>query len=119
MMNLIAAATFSIGGTALAAGLAEQDSSFQARKAQPFETQPGAKLPVASPAAASAPVSEATPAAIPKPTPHTPVQELQPPPKKLNSINPVKAGSPRSKSLDLRHCLDLETGAAIASCAGE
>lgn len=32
---------------------------------------------------------------------------------------PAKAKSARSKSLDLRHCLDLETNAAIAKCAGE
>lgn len=32
---------------------------------------------------------------------------------------PVEVKPPRPKNLDLRHCLELETDAAIAKCAGE
>ncbi len=32
---------------------------------------------------------------------------------------PMQTKKPRSKSLDLRHCLELENDAAIAKCAGE
>lgn len=31
----------------------------------------------------------------------------------------LKAGEPRPKDLDMRHCLDLKDNAAIAKCAGE
>lgn len=49
--------------------------------------------------------------------------ELVQPPKSAKAIKtkskPVPAKPNFPKDADLRHCLDLETDAAIAKCAGE
>ena len=37
----------------------------------------------------------------------------------MTASRPVADKLPRPKNLDLRHCLDLESDAAIAKCAGE
>ena len=37
----------------------------------------------------------------------------------MTASRPVTDKPPRPKNLDLRHCLDLESDAAIAKCAGE
>jgi len=39
--------------------------------------------------------------------------------KRANSHKRARAKSARSHSLDLRHCLELESYVAIAQCAGE
>jgi hypothetical protein len=64
-------------------------------KIQPSAAQQAAAVP---PASAQAPQSAVKPAAPAK---------------------PAKAKKVRPKNLDLRHCLDLETDAEIAKCAGE
>src|SRR5450756_664970 len=81
-----------------------------------------------------------SPAAVPaaKPPASAPAQALQPPLKLAKTIKTAKTTSQsgqtaskptaskpandkpeRAKNLDLRHCLELETDAAIAKCAGE
>lgn len=77
-------------------------------KAQPAATQPAPAAASAVPAATSG--ESAPPALVEKPLP---------PAKKSTSGKRHKAKAPRSKSLDLRHCLELDTNAAIARCAGE
>lgn len=78
------------------------------------------KPPVAAtPSANSAPVTVvpvATPPALA--TAQTPQQPMKL--SKETEISKPAAEKPaRSKNLDLRYCLDLETDAAIAKCAGE
>lgn len=51
--------------------------------------------------------------------PSAPAQEPSPASKSSAPAKPARAKPPRSKALDLRHCLDLEANAAIAKCAGE
>jgi len=80
-----------------------------------------AKAPAAIPSP-SAP-AEAEPALAPAQTTATaipPVAPVVPAPPVIKPV-PVKAKSKpvRPKNLDLRHCLKLETDAAIAKCAGE
>lgn len=56
-----------------------------------------------------------------QPMPETaaePAPPAQAPQPAVKSPTPAK-GKPRPKSLDLRHCLELKTDAAIAKCAGE
>lgn len=105
IVNLIVVATLASSGAALAAGETEN-------KAQPAATQPPATQPVA---AASA-VPQTTTA---KPAPAAPAKEPQPAVKRSASSKSAEAKPPRSKNLDLRHCLELENNAAIAKCAGE
>lgn len=100
IVNPIVVAALLFSGVALAAGEMEN-------KAQPAATQPVAAASAVPPATAA----EATsPAAAQKP---------QPAMKHSTSGKHHKAKQPRSKSLDLRHCLELETNIAIAKCAGE
>ena len=106
---------------------------------------PAAKPPASAPKAAVAPVQANVPAApaqamAPAATPPVaaPAQALQPPLKLAKTIKTAKTTSQsgqtaskptaskpandkpeRAKNLDLRHCLELETDAAIAKCAGE
>lgn len=93
IMNLIVVSALSFSGTALSAEEAKG-------KIPPPATQPAAST--APPATGSAPPA--------------PVQEPQP---EAKPAAPAKAKPPRPKNLDLRHCLDMETDAAIAKCAGE
>ena len=99
IVNLIVVAALLISGAALAA-------VEMASKAQP---------PAAQPAAASA-VPPATAAESIKPAP---AKEPQPLLQHSTSSKHAKAKPIRSKSLDLRHCLELTSNAAIAKCAGE
>jgi hypothetical protein len=103
-----------------------------APKAAEASTQ--AKTPAAptSPAPSPTAVPAATPAA---PTPVAAAVQAPQPPMKLSeetkttgeskTAEPRTASKPapgkpeRPKNLDLRHCLELETDAAIAKCAGE
>ena len=94
--NLIVVMALLFGGAALAAEKME-------RKAQPPAAKPVA--PAVPPATAAEP-APATQAPLPALKPSTPGK-------------PAEAKPARSKSLDLRHCLDLEADAAIAKCAGE
>jgi hypothetical protein len=106
---------------------------------------PPASPPTPAPRAAVAPVQAKAPAApaqamAPAATPPdtAPAQALQPPLKLSKTIKAAKTPSQsgqtaskptaskpannkpeRAKNLDLRHCLELETDAAIAKCAGE
>ncbi|BBJ00335.1 hypothetical protein FGKAn22_20270 [Ferrigenium kumadai] len=91
IMNVIVVAALSFSGAALAAA----------------ETAGKVQTPAAPPAA---PASAVPPA---------PAQAAQPAAKPLAPAKHAKAKKPRPKNLDLRHCLDLETDAAIAKCAGE
>lgn len=100
IVNLIVVTALSFSVTALAAEQMEG-------KAQPHAAQP------AAPASAVPPVTAA------KSAPPAAAQEPQPASKPSTPGKPATAKPPRSKSLDLRHCLDMETDAAIAKCAGE
>lgn len=91
IVNLIVVTALSFSGAALAAG--ETGSKVQPAAAKP-----------------AAPASAVPPA---------PVQSPQPAAKTTAPAKPAEAKPPRSKTLDLRHCLDLENDAAIAKCAGE
>jgi hypothetical protein len=99
IVKSIVVAALLISGAALAAGET-------GNKAQPTATQP---------AAASA-VPPATAAESIQPAP---AKEPQPTLKRSTSSKHAKAKPSRSKSLDLRHCLELTSNAAIANCAGE
>jgi hypothetical protein len=94
--NLIVVTALSFSGAALAAGE-------MASQAQPAPAQPAAASTV------PATVAESTPAAAAK--------KPQPAMKRSTSGKHAKALHP--KNLDLRYCLELETNAAIAKCAGE
>ena len=102
----------------------------------PRTVAPAAKPPAAVPKPAVAPAKSpaapsptAAPAAPPAAMPVvavpavTPAQAIKPSLKLAESIKPAKklaTDKPeRAKDLDLRHCLALETDAAIAKCAGE
>ncbi len=95
--SLIVVTALSFSGTALAAG--EMVS----------QAQPAPAQPVAAASAVPATVAESTPAA--------PAKKPQPAMKRSTSGKHAKG--PRPKNLDLRHCLELESNAAIAKCAGE
>ncbi len=94
--NLIVVAALSFSGTAFSAEEAKGSIQTPAQPAAPASAVP--PVPTAKPAA-PAPVQE-------------PQSEAKPP-------APAQEKPPRSKNLDLRHCLDLESDAAIAKCAGE
>jgi hypothetical protein len=100
ILNLIAVAALLFSWTVHAADEMTQ-------KTQPAAAQPAAAA-TAAPAAA-APVT-AVPAAE---------KQLQPPVKHSKLSKHANAKQGRSHDLDLRHCLDLESNAAIAKCAGE
>ena len=95
--NLIVVAALSFSGAALSAEEAKG-------KMQPPAAQP------------AAPASAVPPAPTAKLAAPAPVQEPQP---EAKPSAPAKAKPPRSKTLDLRHCLDLESNAEITKCAGE
>jgi hypothetical protein len=91
-----------------------------------------AAAPHPAPAAVSAPVPPvaAMPAAAPKAEEPAAAEPAMAPipvtPPAMKSSKTAKAGSVpavdkpvRPKNLDLRHCLELKTDAAIAKCAGE
>lgn len=99
IVDLIVVAALSFSGAVLAAGETEN-------KAQP---------PAAQPVAAAS----AVPATATGSTPATSAKESHPAMKHSISGKHAKAKQPRSKNLDLRHCLELESNAAIAKCAGE
>ncbi len=79
------------------------------------------KTPPASPPAAAA-SAVAAPIAAPETTPAAPAQKAEKAEavaKPSTSVRRTKARTERPKNLDLRHCLELESNAAIAKCAGE
>lgn len=86
-------------------------------------TEPMTEQPVVQPAPALAParISVAAPshAVTSESTQPIPDQEFQPSLKRSNPVKPTRTAPTRSRSLDLRHCLDLETNAAIIKCVGE
>ena len=95
----------------------------------PVAAAPAAPSPTAKPAVAPTPVVAAP---VATPSVATPAQSIEPPLKLAKTITtekkPSQPGQPgskatgkpeRAKNLDLRHCLELETDAAIAKCAGE
>ncbi len=97
ILSLLVVMALSFSGTVFAAAQA-------GGKAQPAEAKP-------------LPASAVPPAAAAKPA--TPAQA---PEHALKPSTPAKSATTkpgRAKNLDLRHCLDLETNAAIAKCAGE
>lgn len=96
IVNLAVVTALSLSGAALAA---EETKS----KVQP----PAATSAVPAPPTAAESV------------PPSPAQEPQPASKRSTSSKPAKAKAGRSKSRDLTHCLELESNAAIAKCAGE
>ncbi len=109
IVNLIVVAALSFSGAALAA--AETES-----KAQPPAAQPAVQPVTAKPVAAA---SVVPPATALESTPPAPAKE---PPHAKRSVSGKSAKvkkTMRAKNLDLRHCLDLESNAAIAKCAGE
>lgn len=99
ILNLIAVAALFFNWTAQAAEEME-------RKAQP-------------PAQPVATASAVPPATTPVSTPPAPAQKPQPSVKRSTPSKHAKAKMMRSKDLDLRHCLELESNVAIAKCAGE
>lgn len=96
IMNLIVVTALSFSAVALAAEMGSKTQHPAANTVAPA-------MPPAPAAVSAAPSAQAS----------QPGLQPSTPPK------PAKAKSARSKSLDLRHCLDLETNAAIAKCAGE
>jgi hypothetical protein len=91
---------------------------------------PAATSSVAVPKIATAampakpPVAAAPAPAVPAASNAVAEAQIPLPPMKLSeqtktASKPVADKPPRPKNLDLRHCLDLETDAAIAKCAGE
>lgn len=85
-------------------------SAVPSRTAAPVTPRPAATPVVAAPVATSAVATSSV---------ATPAKALSSPLKLSKSIKAAQAKPERSKSADLRHCLDLETNAAIAKCAGE
>jgi len=94
---------------------------------------PAPKAPVAAPKAAATPMQAAVPA-VPPPAPATapvpppaampvaapPVQTMPETLKPVKTVVKQRSNMPdRPRDQDLRHCLELETDAAIAKCAGE
>lgn len=61
----------------------------------------------------------ATPAGRAETAAPVPAPDMQPPVPKAKQDRAPGKKQIRSKSLDLRYCLDLETNAAIIKCAGE
>jgi uncharacterized iron-regulated membrane protein len=100
IVNLLVVAALSFSGAALAA----------------VETESKAQPPAAQPVAAA---SQVPPATAAESTTPAPAQKPQPALKRSTSSKHATAKTIRSKSLDLRHCLELENNAAIANCAGE
>lgn len=96
-VNLMVLVTLCFGGTAFAA------------------EQMAAKTP--SPA--NQPASAAASAVAPATTTAAPAAEPQPAMKHPSALKRAKAKGPRSRSLDLRHCLELKTNIEIARCAHE
>lgn len=97
--NLIAVAALSCCGMALAAGDA-------GNKSRPAEAKPATATVAAQPVA---PTKMPEPAAAKKPAAA----------KEPMSGAAIKTQAVRPKDLDLRHCLDQGSDAAIAKCAGE
>ena len=95
--NLMVVTALLFSGASLAAGEVVS-------KAQPAPTQPVAP-------------ASAVPATVAEPTPAAPATKPQPAMKRSTSGKHARALHP--KNLDLRYCLELETNAAIAKCAGE
>jgi hypothetical protein len=82
---------------------------------------PALTSPAATAKAAVVPVQAkalvaATPVATP---PAVAMAQASQPPMKLSKAIKTASMPDRPKNLDLRHCLDLDTDAAIAKCAGE
>jgi hypothetical protein len=98
ILNLIAVAALLFSWTAQAA---DEVAS------QPLATQ--------SVAETTAVPTTAAPVSTPLATPEKPAASM----KHSKKYRRAKANPLRSKSLDLRHCLDLPTNAEIAKCAGE
>jgi hypothetical protein len=94
ILNLIAVTALLIGWTAQAADEMEGKAT-----AAETSAMPTAAAPVTAPLATT--------------------QEAQPSPKPAKRHKPPKANQVRSKSLDLRYCLEMESNAEIAKCAGE
>lgn len=65
------------------------------------------------------PASAAASAVSPATTTAAPAAEPQPAMKHPSALKHTKAKGPRSRSLDLRHCLELKTNVEIARCARE
>lgn len=95
--NLIVVTAFSFS---IAANAAEEVAGKEAAAPQPVAASAVQPAPAAAPALA-------------------PVQKPEASPVRSTAGKPAKARGVRSKSLDLRHCLDLDSNAAIAKCAGE
>jgi len=99
----------------------------------PVAAAPAAPSPTAKPVVAPAPaLTPVVAAPVATPSVASPAQAIEPPLKLAKTITtekkPTQTGQPgskatgkpeRAKNLDLRHCLELETDAAIAKCAGE
>lgn len=99
----------------------------------PAATSPVAvpKTVTATPAKTSVVATSSTPAPAVAPAPAVPAAnnavaeaQIPQPPMKLSkqtktASKPAVDKPPRPKNLDLRHCLDLQTDAEIAKCAGE
>ena len=99
----------------------------------PVAAAPAAPSPTAKPVVAPAPaLTPVVAAPVATPSVASPDQAIQPSLKLAKTIKtaktPSQPGQPgskatgkpeRAKNLDLRHCLELETDAAIAKCAGE
>ncbi len=100
IVNLTVVAALSFTHCAFGAGEAES------------KTPPPASPPAAAASAVAAP--EATPAA-----PAQKAEKAEAVAKPSTSVKRTKARTERPKNLDLRHCLELESNAAIAKCAGE
>lgn len=93
ILNLIAAIALSFGNASLAA-----------------------EEPMQPPATAASAVQ---PAMAAKPAQPSPLQQTQPAVKQPASGKHAKTTTMRPKDQDLRHCLELDSNAAIAKCAGE
>ena len=98
-LNLMVLATLCLGSTAFAAEQTAATTSAPATQAAPATAS--AVPPAATAESTAAPAAESQPAMKPSSPKH------------------VKAKGPRSKDLDLRHCLELKTNVEIARCAHE
>ena len=72
-----------------------------------------------TPPPASPPAAAASAVTAPEAAPATPEKKAEVVAKPSTSGKRTKARTERPKDLDLRHCLELESNAAIAKCAGE
>ena len=90
---------------------------------KPATPKPVAPKPVAAAVAAMpATISETAMPVATKPAvalAQTPLPPLKSSKTNKTTSNPAVDKPMRQKNLDLRHCLDLQTDAAIAKCAGE